>query len=146
MGITPNWNRADVEKQFALRVKAIDKAIVLNLSYLGELCITNYRSLETYRDQTGNLRASGGYVVVKNGAIIKSDFSGSNPVGASAGRNYAETLAAEVSTGYALIVVAGMAYALAVESRGLDVLSSTEQLAKTQLPILLAKLKSQLGT
>ena len=146
MGIKANWNRADVEREFARRTQAMDKAVILNLSYLGELCLTNYRSLKTYRDQTGNLRASGGYVVVKNGQIVKSDFSGSSPLGASTGQSYAESLAAQVGAGYALIVVAGMNYALAVESRGLDVLSSTEQLAKTQLPLLLGRLKSQIGT
>lgn len=162
MGLIPRFTKADVKKAFAAHKKAIEAAILNNLAYLGELCVNQARSIQTYRDQTGNLRNSIGYVIVHNGRIVRSAFGRSASVtvkaesgksrktkgsgdGVTIGRALATELAGEHPTGWALIVVAGMNYAAAVESRGLDVLASAEQLAETQLPIMLAALKADIA-
>ena len=61
------------------------------------------------------------------------------------GIKVAEQLAASVGRGYALIVVAGMHYALYVESRNYDVLDSAERLAEQIVPDMLRQLKSKVA-
>ena len=74
------------------------------------------RSKRTYQDRTGNLRASIGYAVVKNGSAVKqnelNDF----------GR---QKIQEGPSSGIYLIVFAGMEYALYVEAKGYDVLTGS---------------------
>jgi len=163
MGLVPRFTKADVQKAFAVRKKAIENAILNNLAYLGELCVNQARSVRSYQDQTGNLRNSIGYVIVRDGRVLKSSFRRSAQVtvtvkpgktrttrgsgdGVKIGQELAKSLAAEHPTGYALIVVAGMNYALSVESRGLDVLTSAQQLAITELPKMLAQLKLDIAS
>lgn len=93
------------------------------------------RANGTYRDQTGNLRASVGYVVVADGRLVSSSF-GQGP-GEAEGERAAVERALAYSSGIVLIVVADMHYAVKVESQGMDVLSSSEQYAKANLPRLL---------
>lgn len=52
----------------------------------------------------------------------------------------------EIEQGWALIVVAGINYALVIESRGLDVLTSAEQLAKSELSGLLKQLSADVAS
>ncbi|GAB2547166.1 hypothetical protein [Spirosoma aerophilum] len=129
--------KTDFKKVFQDRAKAFvqafNKAVIYRLSYLGEQCVNHARSLDTYKDQTGNLRSSIGYIIVKDGQIVKKSFVGSTVEGKQTGLTFASQLASEIGLGWGLIVVAGMNYALKVESMGLDVLTSGEQLAKSEL-------------
>lgn len=150
MGFKWNSSKAQVGTLFDQIADRLTAGIIQTLSYLGELCVIQARELNTYRDQTGNLRNSIGYVIVKDGQVVKRNFGKSSKVGKSGGRGVlaglalANQLASEMSKGWGLIVVAGMNYALSVESRGLDVLTSAEQLAITELPKLLAQLKQDI--
>lgn len=162
MGLIPKFTRSDVRKAFAARTKAIERAVITNLLYLAEQLVNQARSTNSYQDQTGNLRNSIGYVLLRNGKVIRSDFKRSASVvavvngkkrttkgskdGVQAGRDKALEVAKEYTTGYALIVVAGMNYAALVESRGLDVLTSAEQLARTELPRMLRDLKVDIAS
>lgn len=162
MGIRPTFTRADVHAALVQRAKAIEAAIINTLAYLGEQCVNQARSVNSYRDQTGNLRNSVGYVIVKDGTVIRTNFQRTASVvatsasghsrttsGSSDGVKVGEELArqlAESVSGYALIVVAGMNYAMSVESRGQDVLSSAEHYAEAQLPGLLRDLKIDIAT
>lgn len=94
-----------------------------------------------YLDQTGNLRDSIGYVIVKDGKVIKSHLGsqGADNVNAMIAKS-----AAKIPKGYGLIVVAGMEYAAAVESKGYDVLTSSEHWAKKQMPKLIQALKKSI--
>lgn len=134
---------SDFRREIEKRMIRIDKAIILNLQVLGEELVNHARSLDTYKDQTGNLRASIGYVLVVNGKIYSNYFPDTK-IGAQTGRKLADYLANKAFKGYALIVVAGMDYAAAVESKGFDVLASAELLASRQLPKLKQKLKRQI--
>lgn len=132
----------------------IERAIINTLMYVGEMCVNRARSVNTYQDQTGNLRNSIGYVIVKDGKVVHSNFErtavprvAKKPEqgdGLVTGLEFAEKLAGGYPHGYALIVVAGMAYALEVESRGLDVLSSAELLAEQVVPRMLKNLKDSI--
>lgn len=143
-GFKANFTAADFRAEIAKRYEKINKAIILNLQVLGEELVNHARSVDTYKDQTGNLRASIGYVLVVNGTIY-SHFFPDTKVGASTGRKLADDLASRAKKGYALIIVAGMDYAAAVESKGYDVLASAELKASSELPRvkadLLAKIK-----
>ena len=129
--------RAEFSSQYDKRVK---QAAVDTLMYVGESCVTEARNNGRYQDQTGNLRSSIGYVVVDNGRIVHQGASQKfmeGTQGETDGIKYARQLAPEISKGIALIVSAGMEYAVYVEARGLNVLSSAELLAESLTPQLL---------
>lgn len=154
MAIKLNFSRREVESYLARKRLLIERAIISRLKLLGEKCVAEARSLNTYKDQSGNLRSSIGYVIVKNGAIIHSSnfeqvqpWSSSDDAafnGGEIGEKYAQKLGLEHSSGYALVVVAGMSYASYVEAMGKDVLSSAEHLAERELPKMLKQLKANI--
>lgn len=139
--ITP---QAEVDRYLEEQVERIEKQIIYNLSYVGEQCLNEGRSTNSYKDQTGNLRSSIGYVIVKDGNIITtSSFATVNAghEGTKVGTAYARQLSREFPKGIVLIVVAGMNYAAYVSAKGYNVLDSAELLAEQLVP----KLMKQLG-
>lgn len=155
MAVRARFERDDVVQYLKRKLELVEKAIVARLTELGERCVAEARSLNTYRDQSGNLRSSIGYVVVRNGSMVQmSGFEQVQPwagfegdvssQGAEQGRALASSLASShrFSTGYALIVVAGMSYAAYVEAKGYDVLDSAEKLAERELPRMLQRIRS----
>jgi hypothetical protein len=155
MAVRARFERDDVVQYLKRKLELVEKAIVARLTELGERCVAEARSLNTYRDQSGNLRSSIGYVVVRNGSVVRmSGFEQVQPwagfegdvssQGAEQGRALASSLANSLrySSGYALIVVAGMSYAAYVEAKGYDVLDSAEKLAERELPRMLQRIRS----
>lgn len=127
MGIRPRFTEADLNNMFMVRTAAIEDAILSRLKFIGETCVNNAKANGTYTDVTGNLRSSVCYVVLKNG-VKKSD--GAIPSDSS--ERMAE-LIAEHPRGYVLIVLAGMDYAAAVESKGKDVLTASSKIAEIEI-------------
>lgn len=141
----------------------IERAILTTLMYVGEICVNHAREIRTYTDQTGNLRNSIGYAIIKDGQIIHMGFQRTVSAvqysykdgidrrrsdakdGTAVGQELAEKLAENYPFGYALVVVAGMNYAAAVESKGLDVLTSAELLAEQIVPGMLRDLKADIA-
>ncbi len=83
---------------------------------------------KTFTDYTGNLRSSIGYIIVYNGKQVAINFSYSilgsiREVGLQIGIELAEEISKEYKTGFAMICVAGMGYALTVEQFGKTVLT-----------------------
>lgn len=148
MGIKPNFTIGDIRKRLDRAQMQIETRTIDLLRKLGNECVALARSEGTYTDQTGNLRSSTGYVIVANGKVVDAYFSTANTdtddKGQKTGKAFAEGLAQNYQTGYALIVVAGMAYAAAVESKGKDVLTSAEKYAEKKLPGLMARLKKSI--
>lgn len=120
-----------------------EKAIIYNLSNVAEQCVNAARDANSYQDQTGNLRSSIGYILVKNGIIIMSDFKQTKDgkEGIEEGPKFAKSLIKEFPRGIALIVVAGMNYAACVAANGYDVLDSAQLIAEKEVP----KMMKQLG-
>lgn len=143
-GFKANFTAADFRAEIEKRYQIINRGIISALQVLGEELVNHARSVDTYVDQTGNLRASIGYVLVVNGTIY-SHFFPDTKLGAQTGRKLADDLAGRAKKGYALIVVAGMDYAAAVESMGYDVLASAELLASKELPRVKAELLKKIN-
>lgn len=143
MGIEPRFNISQIKSYLQERINTLDELMIRNLNYLGMECVNLAKNLDSYQDQTGNLRNSIGYVVVKHGNVLSSVFtetasgpdSGNNDKsGKDIGESYAKELAKDFGNGYAVIVVAGMDYASYVEDiHHLDVLKPAEVLAKTRI-------------
>lgn len=120
------------------------RQIIDALIYVGLECIREARLNRRYTDQTGNLRSSIGFCVLYNGKIMKkSNFEAVKSTakeGSKAGSDFLKSVIAENSRGIVLIVVAGMNYAKYVEAIGLNVLDSSEILAKKLVPQILRDL------
>jgi hypothetical protein len=96
------------------------------LQYIGETFVNEARSKRTYQDQTGNLRASIGYAIVKNGKTMKFSVSRAATEGKIEAAEFVTSKVQEGSrSGIYLIVFAGMEYALYVEAKGYDVLTGS---------------------
>lgn len=61
----------DMDGIMVSEIKKMEDAILYNLAYIGERCVTEARTGHTYTDRTGNLTSSMGYVLVKDGQIIR---------------------------------------------------------------------------
>ena len=120
------------------------QALIIRLDFVGLECIREARINRKYTDQTGNLRSSTGYCVLYNGKVVKrSSLEVVKPTatkGAKEGNDFMSKLISENSKGIVLIVVAGMNYARYVEKMGLNVLDSSEMLAKKLVPRMLKDL------
>lgn len=171
MGLVPTFSMADVQNKMDKAKQRFESTIIERLHYLGLECVNIARTKGTYTDQTSNLRSSIGYIILKDGIIIstggfeqiKSNQTGirrkngtldkrykanrgvqTAKEGSEIGKELAEKLASNYSEGFVLIVVAGMDYAAAVEAKGYDVLTSSEEFAKSEIPKILEKLKKQM--
>lgn len=143
MPIKQTTTAEQIDAYIEQRVNAVQNAILYRMSYIGEQVLNAARSTNSYKDQTGNLRSSIGYVIVKDGSVVRaSSFEQvkNGADGTSKGRSYAESLASRFKDGIALIVVAGMNYAAYVKKRGYDVIDSSELLAEQLVPQMLQEL------
>ena len=149
MAIKANFTVANIEKIFNEKLKNVEKAMIAALKRLGEECVRVARIEGNYTDQTGNLRSSIGYVILVNGVIVSENFESAskdeNKKGVHTGKSFAEELAKNYPNDFVLIVVAGMNYAAAVESKSRDVLTSSEIYAKQRLPQMLKNLKMNIA-
>ena len=132
MGLIPGFSQADINRRMTHWVVSIEQRIIWTLAMVGEKFVNDARNIKTYQDQTGNLRSSIGYIIAKDGVIIQENVEGK-----AEGRAHAKEVASEVlrenSKGFILIVVAGMEYAAAVESKGYDVITGSIPAAKALL-------------
>ena len=148
MAIRPLWKQSDIKSKTDLIKATMEKQVMAILSYAGEQFVAVARQLADFKDQTGNLRSSIGYIILKDGKVIKKDFriSGEGTEGTEgvkAGSEHAQKLASEYSKGYILIGVAGMDYAAAVESKGFEVISTSSVAVKRALEERLARIKGK---
>ena len=127
-GMTPLFDQKSLERWFEqFQSKAEYKTLVL-LQAGGEKFIEVARRSGSYKDQTGNLRSSIGYIIAKDGEVVKENFKESDKgtdktTGKYKGRRLAEEVSLSHTGGYILVGVAGMEYAAAVEAKGYEVIS-----------------------
>jgi hypothetical protein len=152
--LTPKFTRKQVRQYMEEMKQRLEQVILLRLRRIGERFVLNARtktkSQGGFGDRTGNLRNSIGYIVLRNGVQIEADFKRSAVVlntsksgkekltkggsaGVDKGKQIADEVAKKFPTGYVLIAVAGMEYAAAVESKGLDVITGSTLTAVTEL-------------
>lgn len=144
MPIKRKTSDAEIGRMVEQKMQRIIDAAIYNLSYVGERVLNEARSSGSYKDQTGNLRSSVGYVLVVDGKVVKSssfETVKGGGQGSSEGRAYVQTLVSKFPQGIALIVVAGMNYASYVSAKGYNVLDTAEVLAQRLVP----QMKQQLG-
>lgn len=145
MGVRPTFNRADIRK--ALKENFQNRLYTLylrGLRQVGEKAVAHARSINTYMDQTGNLRSSVGYVIYHDGRLLERNFQ--QVLNGSEGKSEGEKHATRKvpKRGFALVVVAGMDYALAVQTRGYDVLDGAEIEAEKELEKYLRTLRDRI--
>lgn len=152
--IRPRFSNGQIRQMLTERLMRIDKAILTRLQYIGETFVKNARDKAEFKDRTGNLRNSIGYIILKNGVQMYENFRKSANVevevksgrnrgqkrrsrgagqGLDKGKEVAIAAASQFGNGYVLIVVAGMEYAAAVEAKGYDVLTASSEIAKRDL-------------
>lgn len=125
------------------QVERVTSALIYNLCAVGEQVLNQARSTNSYKDQTGNLRSSIGYVVTVDGEVVQSssfEVVKDGAGGSRDGKSYALDLVKQFPEGIVLIVVAGMNYASYVSAKGYDVLDSSEVLAERLVPEILKQL------
>lgn len=155
MGLVPKFTKADIRKQMEAQMQNIEKAILSRLEYVGQEFVKMARektaSTGGFNDITGNLRSSIGFVVLKDGRLVSENFeianSGSDKTtGLKEAKRFANELKNDFATGYALIVVAGMDYAAAVENRHhKDVITGSSLIAEANLRRAMQRLKDKVG-
>lgn len=125
------------------KIERLERAIIDNMAYVGETCVNVARDTNSYKDQTGNLRSSIGYILIKNGRVIQmSDFEQvkEGEKGVTEGSKFAKSLTKKFPQGIVLVVVAGMNYAHHVAANGYDVLDSAQLMAERLVPGIMKKL------
>ena len=130
MGLTAQF-KGNIDATFGAFLQEVERQIIESLCRIGEEVVTLAKMIPPERgftDRTGNLRSSIGYVVCKDGQPINVAFEAvkGGHVGVHTGQKLAMNVAKKYPEGYTLIVVAGMDYAVYVESKGRDVLTSSE--------------------
>lgn len=144
MGISANFNINDIDATFKALLAEVDRQLIESLTRVGEEAVKLAKMIPPergFKDRTGNLRSSIGYVVLVDGKPVNVAFAAVK--GGHAGVNEGQRLALQVGSkteGYALVVVAGMNYAVHVESKGRDVLTSAEKFAEKEVAKELADL------
>lgn len=146
MGFTPQFNVADLMRGVNSEVQKMEQFILNELNYVGLEFVRNARSKADFTDRTGNLRSSIGYIILKNGKVVSENFEesgqGTDKVsGKSKGFEFAMEIA-KSDLGFLLIVVAGMEYAVFVESKGYDVITGSSMIAENDLQAVFAKLEA----
>lgn len=145
--ITPKFSDDDLERMILAKMQKAEPVILTMLQKIGEEFVRNARLNGSYKDQTGNLRNSIGYVILKNGEQLFENFTLAARVsakgktkftkGSAEGKEIAMQLIKDLTpqfpTGIVLIVVAGMNYAAAVESKGREVLTGSSKIATRSL-------------
>jgi hypothetical protein len=126
MGLTPLFNEQSIVADLQRFATEQEDKFIQALAFIGEEFVNAARSIRTYQDDTGNLRSSIGYAIVKNGRTVSFKVQGRASIGKiEAGDFVAQKVAESPQKGIYLLVFAGMEYALYVEAKGYDVLTGS---------------------
>lgn len=123
------------------KLRRAELVLMNTLERVGQLAVNEARDKGDYLDDTANLRSSIGYMIAKDGVVVRRgafEVIKDGQEGASGGQAFAEKIATQTS-GLSLIVVAGMHYAVYVETHR-NVLASSQILAEREVPKLLKAL------
>ena len=108
-GMTPLFTFDEMERWFDhFQSKAEDKMLVF-LQAGGEKFIEVARRSGSYKEQTGNLRSSIGYIIAKDGEVVTENFKEGDKgtdktTGKYKGRRLAEEVSLSYTGGYGLVL------------------------------------------
>lgn len=149
MGIKPAYKMTQVRGYIKQQRDRSITSLINTYKFVGEGFVAQARSKTpaegSFNDITGNLRSSIGYIILMDGKQLTANFQqtggGSDKAtGTAKGKTFAEEVAINFPRGIVLIVVAGMQYAAAVESRGKDVITGSSLGIETRVKTLFARL------
>src|SRR5665213_1621495 len=152
--LQPKLNKQQISAMLQERRDRIVQAIQFRLQRTGEAFVTNARNTNTYKDHTGNLRGSIGYVILANGIQVDENFKSYPPkesdlkgtgLGPAQAKKIIDDIILKYPRGYVLICVAGMSYAAAVEAKGFDVITSSSLIAKNDLQKAMADIQRKIS-
>lgn len=137
MGLRPKFTKLDISKFVGERLVNMEQVIVDRFINIGLQFVRDARIKADFKDRTGNLRSSIGFLVLKDGAVVREDFEQSKvgtdkQTGINRGLEFAQQIP-ELEKGVSLVVVAGMQYAVYVEAMGYDVLTGSSLEAENNL-------------
>jgi len=145
MGIKVKVNIDDMMKRaFEQLQREIDVRVTRAFQMACKETITWAKQNHGYTQQTGALNSSTGFQLYKGGELVDSYFEqsqdgddkeGAKAKGIAAGQKTAEQRATVLGAHICAVIVAGMPYAIHVESKGYDVLTGSEK----QFPSILEK-------
>lgn len=144
IGVKMTTTKGELRKMAVKVMEDFRRKAIRILTKVGEEAVNEARASGNWTDRTGNLRSSIGYVITEDGALVtSSEFAPSDKgtdkaTGQSEGRAQAVRIASE-TRGLALVVVAGMNYAVYVADKGFNVLSSSQILAEMRIRELFKK-------
>lgn len=146
--VIEKFKMADLAKDLNTTQERIIEAAINTMRNVGEQCIKEAREKGSYKDITGNLRSSIGYVILRAGKIVEQSKpkaykgpKGDGSKGVSESEMLLKRLQGQYPMGIALIVTAGMNYAVYVEGiHHKNVLTSSQLLAEKLVPELLTKI------
>lgn len=130
MGISSNINIDSIMKGIGKAADALVDDIVTTMEMACIEVVRQARMVNTYTDQTGNLRSSIGYAVYKDGMKVGEGYEAhAKGTDGKEGENSARLFTEEIQRNYegrtCAIIVAGMDYAVYVESKGFDVITGS---------------------
>jgi hypothetical protein len=150
MGIKANFSASDIR---AYMITRVDDLTIAMLQAYKDACkdmVTRAKQTNTYKDQTHALRSSIGYVLYYKGNEVANYFESAGGEaggeGVESGLNFARETAMPYSgKTIVAVVVAGMNYALYVESKGMDVITGSSRQFITDLQAGISDVKQALA-
>lgn len=146
--IVPDFNMSEINAYIEQESKAFLDGLLADWRRAGKKHVEAIRNnikipgdsgnKSTFDNHTWNLRSSIGYIIIYDGEIIEDYFPVLNggSEGAEAGKAWAQEVGVYVNEGEGIqmIIIAGMEYAVFVQSKGYDVI---DFVSETQLPKIL---------
>ncbi len=147
VAIVPKFTKAQITQLLQQRRQRVQDAVLSMLKRTGEQFVTNARENANFKDRTGNLRSSMGYVVLYNGQQISNDFKtvSGGKEGKQIAKEVIDAIKKEFPRGFVLIGVAGMDYAAAVEAKGYDVITASSTTAEETLKSAVKQIRDKIG-
>jgi hypothetical protein len=133
-----------MNRSFETVKREIDIRVTRAFQIACKEAVTWAKQNHEYTQQTGALNSSTGFQLYKEGTLVNSYFEqsqfgtdedGAKAKGIAAGQKAATQRASELGAHICAVIVAGMPYAVYVESKGKDVLTGAEK----QFPAILDK-------
>lgn len=123
-----------LQERLLAKKEVVERRLDMELRQLGEDAVTHAKENKGYKDHTANLKNSISYALFKDGELLTQSIGNiPEPDATKEGQSqvegnltaYATKNGVIAAKGYTLIVVAGMNYGAAVESKGYNVLYLT---------------------